>query len=298
MNLRQLRYFVTVARTGSVARAAEELNISQSPLSRQIIQFEESIGFQVFERTNKRLVLSREGRAFLDGAAALLDSARQLEVLARDIAGGTTGRLRIGYVEGAVATGLIGRIIGSMSDQEEKDVPGRLEFRPMRSRPQIEAVDRHVIDLGLAYSLPEKLPEHLTSRLIIDEPLALAVPAGTFPPGTEIEPSMLDGQPWIAHPAAMNPGLRERFLESCARSGFAPDIRYEAADYALVLRLVAAGRGFAFLQASAGTARDVAIDFYPAPWFPMRVTLHALWRASDRGPLLKATLRLLDQPKA
>jgi DNA-binding transcriptional LysR family regulator len=168
----------------------------------------------------------------------------------------------------------------------------------MRSRPQIEAVDQHVIDLGLAYSLPEKLPERLTSRLIIDEPLALAVPAGTFPLGAEIEPSKLDGRPWIAHPAAMNPALRERFLEYCASSGFAPDIRYEAADQALVLRLVAAGRGFAFLQASADTGRDAAVDFYPAPWFPMRVSLHALWRASDRGPLLKAALRLLDQPIA
>ncbi|MCB1468995.1 MAG: LysR family transcriptional regulator [Rhizobiaceae bacterium] len=296
MDLRQLRYFVTVARTGSVARAAEELNVSQSPLSRQIIQFEESLGFQLFERTKKRLVLSREGRTFLDGAAALLDSARQLDVLARDIAGGTTGRLRIGYVDGAVAAGLIGRIIDSMTDQEEQDVPGRFEFRPMRSRPQLEAVDQHIIDLGLAYSLPEKLPERLTARLIIDEPLALAVPAGTFVQDAQIDPAMLDGRPWIAHPAAMNPALRERFMEHCASSGFTPDIRYEAADQALVLRLVAAGRGFALLQASAGAERDAAVDFYPAPWFPMRVSLHALWRASDCGPLLKGALRLLDQP--
>jgi len=58
MELQQLKYFVAVAETEHVARAAQRLHISQSPLSRQIRQLEEHLGLQLFERVKQRVRLT------------------------------------------------------------------------------------------------------------------------------------------------------------------------------------------------------------------------------------------------
>ena len=75
MDLRQLRYFVAVAEDEHVGRAAERLHISQSPLSRQIAQLEEKLGLVLFERSQQRIRLTRDGRTFLAEPRAFLTNA-------------------------------------------------------------------------------------------------------------------------------------------------------------------------------------------------------------------------------
>ena len=78
MELQQLRYFVAVAETEHVGRAAERLHISQSPLSRQIRQLEEQLGLQLFERIKQRVRLTPAGRDFLAEARDLLAQAERV----------------------------------------------------------------------------------------------------------------------------------------------------------------------------------------------------------------------------
>ena len=66
LDLRQLRYFVAVAETEHVGRAAEQLHISQSPLSRQIAQLEKNLGLTLFERSQQRIRLTSDGRGLPD----------------------------------------------------------------------------------------------------------------------------------------------------------------------------------------------------------------------------------------
>jgi DNA-binding transcriptional LysR family regulator len=65
LDLRQLNYFVAVAETENGAHAAARLGISQSPLSRQIMQLEAHLGLALFERSRQRVHLTSEGRLFL-----------------------------------------------------------------------------------------------------------------------------------------------------------------------------------------------------------------------------------------
>lgn len=82
MNSRQLRFFLQVAESGSVRRAADALHIAQPALSRQIQQLEDEIGVALFHRSDKGVTLTDAGRLLRDRAAPLV---RQLERLQQEV---------------------------------------------------------------------------------------------------------------------------------------------------------------------------------------------------------------------
>src|SRR3954466_10782074 len=102
LDLRQLHYFVVVAKEEHVGRAAARLFISQSPLSRQIAQLEDKLGLTLFERSQQRIRLTADGRTVLAEARALLTHANRLESLARRLGKGDEGGLCIGYLDNAI----------------------------------------------------------------------------------------------------------------------------------------------------------------------------------------------------
>ena len=107
MDLRHIRTFVTVAELGTVSRAALRLRIAQPALSRQLIDLEQELGLQLFDRVGRRLLLTGEGVQLLSGCRILLNSASALTEQAQLLRHGDTGVLRIAgspqHIEGVLA---------------------------------------------------------------------------------------------------------------------------------------------------------------------------------------------------
>src|SRR5882762_1055377 len=97
VELRHLRYFVAVAEMENVSRAALRLHVSQPALSRQIRDLEDELGFCLLERTAKSVRLTDAGRAFLENARALLQSADEAVTKARVVANAEPSELHVGY---------------------------------------------------------------------------------------------------------------------------------------------------------------------------------------------------------
>jgi DNA-binding transcriptional LysR family regulator len=95
MELRHLRYFVAVAETGNLSRAAEKLFIAQPPLSVQIRQLEDEMGTPLFVRHPKGVRLTAAGEALLPEARLLLDRAAHIKELLSST--GSAGHLSLGY---------------------------------------------------------------------------------------------------------------------------------------------------------------------------------------------------------
>ncbi|MDG4900727.1 MULTISPECIES: LysR substrate-binding domain-containing protein [unclassified Mesorhizobium] len=292
LDLRQIRYFIAVAEAGNVGRAAEQLHISQSPLSRQIMHLEEQLGVTLFERSKQRVRLNAEGRAFLAEARALLVNAARLEELGRKLASGATGSLAIGYVEGAVHAGLIAAMLREFR-RERPDF--HLQLRSRRTAAQFEDLRQRVLDLGFVYAPAPQGDPDIESMLVRREPLVLAIPEGDpLVDASDIRPRHLDARVWITVVRQPDDTNRAQFLAACMEAGFVPDIAYETADPLTSLGLVSAGLGLATVQESLQSAAPAGIVFRDLPWFKRSVEIHLAWRRNDRRAVIEDLRRTVS----
>jgi LysR family transcriptional regulator, benzoate and cis,cis-muconate-responsive activator of ben and cat genes len=112
MELRHLRYFIAVAEELNFSRAAERLNVSQPPLSRQIRDLEDELNVKLFERTHQEVKLTTVGRALLIRARELVREAELLRARAHQMEGVLYEDLQLGYAPAptaAIISGILSR---------------------------------------------------------------------------------------------------------------------------------------------------------------------------------------------
>lgn len=244
MELRHLRYFIAVAETGSLSRAAEKLFIAQPPLSVQIRQLEDEMGTPLFVRHPKGVRLTAAGEALMPEARALLDRAGHLKD--RLQGDGASGVLALGYVPSASSTVLPALVRALRAAHPAL----RIELREMISSAQTEALVAGHLDAGIARS-PARHPR-VVAQAQMDDPFCLASPAAE-PPALRnaVDLRALAEQDFVAFTRHRGPAYFDQSIHLCARAGFSPRIHYEASTVHGVLDLVAAGLGHALVPQSA-----------------------------------------------
>lgn len=98
LTLRQLRYFDAVVRQGHFGRAAEACAVSQPALSMQIKELEDMLGYALFERNARRIILTGLGELFAERTQVILSAVNDLESLVQTTQQQPAGRLRLGVI--------------------------------------------------------------------------------------------------------------------------------------------------------------------------------------------------------
>ena len=245
MELRHLKYFITVAEELSFTKAAERLNMAQPPLSRQIHDLEAEIGTELFSREHRTLRLTEEGGLFLHYARQIISLADRAIEEVRGINSGITGTLYLASVEGR-GPKLIADWITRFSQQFPK-----VSYNLWNGNSE-DASNRVINGLcDLAIVIEPYNTENLSGFTVFQEPWVAILPASSElarHPGDTVNLVDLSSCDLIV------PSRKNRVQEIrnwFALSGVAPNIRCEMAHVMNAYVLVEAGVGVAIFPASA-----------------------------------------------
>lgn len=285
MELRALRYFVTLADELHFGRAAKRLSMTQPPLSQAIRSLERELGVRLFERTRRKVALTHAGGAFLDEARATLARAAQAIEAAQRADRGEVGRLGVGYIA-ATAYTLLPLVLRDFS----RGFPGvKLELRELTLPQQVEALRRGDADVALLR--PPVADAELAAETILQEPFVLALPARHPLSGLRRVPARrLAAEPFVMFPR--QPGLvfHDLVMGFCLKNGFTPRVAQEANQTHTVVGLVSAGIGVALVPASTQRIGLAGVAYRPLREATPASRTAVAWRRQDASPVVKAFL--------
>ena len=254
MELRTLRYFITVAQELNITRAAEKLNMSQPPLSNQIRGLEEELGVRLFIRGKRRLTLTDEGSLLLRRAVQLLDLADKTRQELATMKDGVSGTICLGMVEGR-APYLSARWIAGF--REEFPLV-RYSLWNGSSDDVLDRLHKGLADLAVIAAPYDT--EHLEGFSVAREPW-VAVISRNHPlaqqPGGQLPLSALVGQPLIVPSRKSRiEAIRDWFGEI----GAEPDILCEMSNYVDAVALAEQNVGVSIFPQTTYTPNDLVVS--------------------------------------
>ena len=284
----QLRAFVAVAEELHFGRAADRLNMTQPPLSRQIQKLERAVGVRLLERDNRKVELTTAGQTFLAEARRILALASGALEQAQRIQAGSAGTVRIGFT----ATSAFGVLTSLLTLVSEAYPDIHLDLFEMVTREQVSKLIDGELDLGLAR--PPFDQTAFASRLLHREDLLLAVPSGHRLAQLDrpVRADDLADEPLIMY----SPAEARYFYDLVVRlfPVSSEHVVHTVSQVVTMLWLVAAGRGIAFVPASSSRLAMTGVTLRSIEGLPAQpVVLHLLWGRDARNPALHAVLDCL-----
>lgn len=270
MNLRDLQYLVALAELNSFSQAADRCCVSQPTLSNQIRKLEETLGVTLFERTNKRVMITETGEQIVVHARRILAEVDGMQELAQLSHDPLAGRLRLGAfptLSSYLLPGLVPRITAALP---------RIKLVLVEEKTQvlIDRLNRGELDAAFL-ALPVQDPKLVECPLFYDE-FMLAVPPSHALAGHErINQSVLAGESLLL----LEEGhcLRDQALDICHRVGMAESQDVRATSLETLRQMVKAGTGITLMPRIAITPDDTGIRYIPVDPAPQR-QIGLVWR--------------------
>jgi DNA-binding transcriptional LysR family regulator len=292
VELRQLRYFLTVAEELHFGRAAEREHIAQPALSQQIRRLEHELGVQVFDRSSRRVQLTEPGRILVELARSLLDQADDAIALVRQAGHGKEGRLRLAYANGS-----------------DRGAPATVVDRFRAERPRVELTLSTQYDEECRIQLREGaidaaffwMPlgdfDDLACLRVATEPLVVAVAErNRLAQLAEVTVEEVAAEPLVWFARHWSPGTWDTVITSVFLGhGHSPNVVAEEVSQEGMVRGVLATAGVTIVTAT--TAHQLSVEgvvYRPFVEPTPKVDVGLAWRADDSSPVVKALVEVAE----
>jgi DNA-binding transcriptional LysR family regulator len=244
MDIKQLQYFIEVAKYNSFTRAAKELFITQPTISKMIKNLEDELGLVLFDRSSrKKLILTDAGRVIYEQAKLVDKAFNNLESEMDNLLGLQKGHVRIGLPP-IFNSRLFPKLVGSF---HEKYPAITFELMEDGSKKIEEEVASHLLDIGVVV-LPTNndifqyfsfMKEDLKLIIHPDHPLAQR---------EVVDLSDLSSESFILFNKDFV--LHDRIISSCNQAGFHPHVISESSQWSFIEEMVACKLGVSLLPES------------------------------------------------
>ena len=291
IEFRHLRTIKAIHDTGGLARAADQLNITQSALSHQIKGIEDQAGVELFVRRSKPLKLSAAGMKMLAAAEQILPQVAALEAQFLGLVAGSSGRLHI-----AIECHACFEWLFPVLEQFRKAWPDvDVDIRPGLAFDALPGLRKEEVDLVVS-SDPEDLPETDFTPLFDYEPVFVAAANHPLAQKDVIEAEDFRGETLITYP--VDRARLDIFSQLLTPAKVEPAAVRQVELTAVILLLVASNRGVAVLPDWVVRQVRFNSDYVTRPLTKDGITrrLYAATRAEDTSrPFMAHLIRLARQ---
>jgi len=290
--LHQIRCFVAAAEELHFGRAAQRMNMTQPPLSRQIQLLEHVLGVKLLDRTSRAVKLTPAGRVFLLEARRILRLAESAALATRRIASGEAGTITLGFTAASGYSFLPQLLLQRASHAPNIDV----SLKEMVSAEQVDSLLTGRIDVGLLR--PPVTRGEFSTLKVASEGLVAALPLGD---GRLQAPSLtlkdFDRRPLIMYAPDGARYFHDMLADLFEAAGAKPVNIQPLSQIHSMLALVRAGIGAALVPEAATSLHFDDVQFRPVETDPPQpVELYAAWKRDNDNPALAPFLGLLGAP--
>lgn len=288
MELRHIRYFLAVAEELHFRKAAEKLFISQPGLSRQIKLLEEELGVVLFERHNRKVVLTKVGEYLKKEFSLQLKTLSHTLDNAKLLHDGKKGELKIGYVGSAMQ-----EVIPNLLLSFEKNHPDILfNLKEIDNQKQIEDLLSFSLDVGFVRL--ERVPRNLEIKVLLKENFCLVLPENhIINEGNFKSLKQFKEDSFILFDSKYSASYYDKVMQIFDDCGFTPIISHNTIHSSSIFKLVENNFGISIVPKSLAEERDYKIKFIELDMISQKTTLSLIWNKKNTNPILNDVLKLL-----
>jgi len=272
MDVQQIKNFQVLCGTLNFRKAAEQINIVQPALSRQIQLLENEVGALLFKRSKRTVILTEAGIFFQKETNRILQDLNKTIIRAAQLHNGEAGEIRVTHASSAMNT-----VVPSFLVKVKHKWPNlKTIVQETSNFQQIEMLLARKTDIGIAPNI--LVPPEINSAILYKENFVLILPNNhSLSKKKFTDLSVLKNETFILPQLSTGIGYVEAILQICQGFGFKPKVAHESAHSIAVLRLVEAGLGISIEPMSSVRGANMNIKLVELKNLPQKVTMTLFW---------------------